>query len=170
MNKQKVVNAFNQIYPRTPLSEFSMKTLITLMMTNDKEFSVDLKEINKKSKTYKHFKPLIESFPAQVFLKRLEGLSDIHMTLGVLIMMMEYMKNPGACVMYAYYIHNKLPSNTLVDINTFSIRLFPLGMFSEKQLNNIWDAQKRESKEETENCACVGAPDNLLDYTETWKK
>jgi len=170
MNKQKIVDAFNQIYPRTPLSEFSMKTLITLMMTRDKEFSVDLKEIDKESEIYKHFKPLIESFPAQVFLKRLEGLSDIHMTLGVLIMMMEYMKNPAFCVMYAYYIHNKLPSNTLVDIDTFSIRLFPFGMFSEKQLNDIWDVQKRKSKEETENCACIGAPDNLLDYSETWKK
>jgi|ERR1035437_3131983 hypothetical protein len=170
MNKQKIVDAFNQIYPRTPLSEFSMKTLLTLMMTKDKEFSVDLKEIDIKSDIYKHFKPLIESFPAQVFLKRLEGLSDIHMTLGVLIMLMEYMKNPGSCVMYAYYIHNKLPSNTLVDIDTFSIRLFPFGMFSKKQLENIWDTQKVNKNDDVKNCECIGAHDNLLDYSETWKK
>jgi hypothetical protein len=138
-------------------------------MFTDKEFYEDLNEIDKDSEIYKHFKPLIESFPSQIFLKRLAGLTELRMTLGALIILSLYMKNPGICAMYAYYLYHKLPPNTLITLDKFSINLFPWGMFSKAQLDKIWDAQKRESEDETKDCTCIGAPDNLLDYLETWK-
>lgn len=169
MNKERLVKAFENNSPHTELTEEETKVLLSIILSKEESLNIDINQLDKKSEIYVHFKPLIDSFQAQVFLKRLEGLSTVKMSLGALIMLLQYMNSAGSCVMYAYYIHSKLAPNTLVDMDTFSIKLFPWGMFSREQLNSIWDAQKVKHDDGLEGCNCIGAHDNLLDYEETWR-
>ena len=73
MNKKKLIEAFEKHNPRTPMTEDETKIMVTLMMSKDTQFSTSIDELDKESEIYKHFKPLIESFQGQVFLKRLQG-------------------------------------------------------------------------------------------------
>ena len=100
-------------------------------------------------------------------MKRLESFTTIKMTLGAFAILMQHIPSPGAGVMYAFYMHNKLPENTLVTVETFA-ELFPWGFFSEQQLSEIWSAQKVRT-DDSKGFACVGAPDNMIDYVEIWK-
>ena len=169
MNKERLVMAFENNRPNTPLTEEETRVLMNILLSQDKNLNINIDELDKNSKIYAHFNPLINSFQAQVFLKRLQGLSTIKMSLGALIMLVFYMETPGSSVMYAYYIHTKLAPNTLVNMNVFSTDLFPWGMFSKEQLKNIWDAQKVKHDDGLDGCNCIGAHDNLLDYEETWR-
>ena len=124
--------------------------------------------MDKETEVYKHFKPLIDSFPIQVFLKRLEHMTTLKITLGALIALAEHIsKSAGTAVMYVYYMHHKLPANTVVDITVISMNLFPFGFFSEEQLHEIWECQKLAP--DKRKGTCIGAQDNLIDYLEVWK-
>lgn len=163
----RIDRAFERNQPRTVMTAEESKILINLLFSNDKNLNIDINDINKSSDTYKHFEPVINSFLAQVLLKRIELFTDLHITLGVLIMMLMYIKSPGSCVMYTYYAFGKLKPDILITLNVFSTELFPWGVFSEKQLSDIWKSQKRKKFDDVSKC--VGAHDNLLDYLETWK-
>lgn len=167
MNREKLVEIFDKHAPCTPLTEEEIMIMANIMMSNDKSFSVDIKELYQESEIYKHFKPLLESFQGQVFLKRIEIFTSLKMTLGAFIILMQYMPSPGACVMYTFYLHAKLPKNTLVTVDSFA-EVFPFGFFSETQLEDIWNTQKVDSKKSKTN-KYVGAPDNMIDYLEIWK-
>lgn len=166
MNKQKLIDIFEKHNPRTPMSEDESNLMINIMMSKDPSLSIDITEMDKKSENYQHFKPIIESFQAQVFLSRLKHMTSLKISLGALLILMNYMESPGKVVMFVFYLFYKLPANKLIDVNTI-IELFPWGFFSEEQLNEIWNAQK-VGKEESEGFSCIGAPDNMIDYLETW--
>lgn len=167
MNKEKLVEIFDKHTPNTEMSEDEMMLMMGIMMGKDKSLSVDIDELDKNSEIYKHFKPLIESFQGQVFLKRLKAFTTLKMSLGAFAILLQHMPTLGSCVMYTFYLYNKLPENTLITVETFG-DVFPWGFFSETQLNEIWSAQKVNS-ENAKEYACVGAPDNMIDYLETWK-
>jgi hypothetical protein len=169
MSKERIFYVFEQHEPKTPMSKSETEIFLKLLMTEDKEFSVDINEINKENDVYKHFKPLIESFQAQVFLKRLEILTKLHITLGALIILLQYFKTPAVSVAYAFYLHKKLPPNTPITVNTMG-DVFPWGFFSEQQFNIIWSTLKIKSTDAIDEWHCYGAPDNLLDYAEPWEK
>ena len=169
MDKQKLIDAFESREPRTPMTEDETHFFMNILLSGESELNADVNELDKESETYKHFKPLIESFVAKVFLKRLELLTTLKMSVGALIILMMHMESPGACVMYAFYLHHKLPPNTLVTVGTFA-EAFPWGFFSNKQLIEIWDIQKVGNDDMPEEWHCHGGRDNAIDYTETWVK
>ena len=166
MNKEKLIKIFNQHRPNTPMSEDESMTMMGIMMSKDTNLSRDLEEIDKESEVYQHMKPLIESFQAQVFLTRIKALTTLKISLGALLMLMHHMESPGKAVMLTFYLHHKLPENTLVTVETIG-KLFSSGFFSESQLNQIWADQKVDSDEHKAH-TCVGAPDNMIDYLEAW--
>jgi hypothetical protein len=91
-------------------------------------------------------------------------------SLGAFLMIAIHLESAGIAVMYAYYISQKLPKNSFIDIDEASTKLFPWGFFSEEQLNAMWDAQKVRPDDGLDECTCYGAHDNLLDYVEFWEK
>ena len=167
MNRQNLIEIFNNHAPRTPLTEEEMMIMLNLMMSNDKNLSTDIEIMDEESEIYQHFKPLIESFQGQVFLKRIKYFTTLKISLGAFAMLLQHMPTPGACVMYAFYLDTKLPKDCLVTVEIIA-EIFPLGFFTETQLSDIWSAQKVNS-EECKSYRCVGAPDNMIDYLEIWK-
>lgn len=170
MNKQRLIDAFEQNKPLTPMSEQESRIMINLMFSTDSALSTNINELDKNSEIYKHFEPLIKGFQMQIFLKRLEQLAGLKITLGAFIMIAQHLNSAGDSVMYAYYLFNKLPANSLIGINEVSEQLFPWGFFSDEQLEKIWDTQKVRKDDGLDECTCYGAHDNLLDYVEFWKK
>lgn len=167
MNKQKLIDIFESHNPNTSMDEGETMLMFKIMVSKDPNLSCDLDEIDKESDVYKHMKPLIEAFQAQVFLSRLKHLTTLKMTLGALTILMHHMETAGSAVMHAFYLFYKLPENTLVTIDKFG-DVFPWGFFSPEQLNEIWDAQKVNT-DDRKGFKCIGAPDNMIDYLEIWK-
>lgn len=161
MNREKLIDIFNQHSPNTPMSEDETMAYMNMLLSKDPIFDVDLNEADKEDPNYKHFKPLIDEFVPQVFLKRLEVMTSLKMSLGALIILSFHIPSAGAAVMHTFYLHYKLPANTLVTLKVISEQLFPFGMFSDKQLKEIWDAQKVSSSE-------FGGTDNMIDYEIVW--
>ena len=167
MNKQKLINIFNKHNPNTQMSEEETMAMFKVMLSKDPNLSCDLNDVDKESDVYKHMKPLIEAFQAQVFLSRLKTLTTLKMSLGALIILMHHMESAGSAVMHVFYLFYKLPENTLVTVDKFA-DIFPWGFFSTQQLNEIWDAQK-VGVDDRKGFTCIGAQDNMIDYLETWK-
>lgn len=169
MNKQRLISAFEANLPQTPMSEEETRLALFLMTSKDSNINCDINEVDKSSEIYQHFKPLIDAFQMQVFFKRLEHLTSLRITLGAFLMIAQHLNSAGSAVMHAYYLHTKLPANTLVGVTEVSMQLFPWGFFSDEQLKTIWDAQKVRQDDKLDVCTCYGAHDNLLDYIEIWK-
>lgn len=167
MNKQKLIDIFEKHSPRTEMDEHETTLMLNLLMSKDQNLSCDIEFIDMTSDVYKHFKPIIKSFQAQVFLSRLKHMTSLKISLGALIILMHHMESAGKAVMLVFYLYYKLPINKLITVETFA-EVFPLGFFSNEQLNEIWDAQKVRT-EDRENFTCVGATDNMIDYLESWK-
>ena len=162
MNRQELIDIFNQHFPNTPMTEDETMAYMNMLMSQDPIFDVNLDEADKEDQNYKHFKPLLDEFISKVFLKRLEVMTSLKMSLGALIILSFHMPNPAVAIMHCFYLSYKLPANTLVTLKVISEKLFPWGMFSDKQLNDIWDAQKVSSSE-------FGGTDNMIDYPIVWK-
>lgn len=64
----------------------------------------------------------------------------------------------GTAVMYLWYLQWWCFRNSVevIDLNIFCQKIFPMGFFSESDLQNIWDGQKV--------CREYLASDNLVDY------
>jgi hypothetical protein len=167
MNRNKLISIFEKHNPNTEMSEDETTAMFKVMLSNDPNLSCDLDDIDTESNIYKHMKPLLETFQARVFLSKLKHLTTLKMSLGALVILMYHIESPGKAVMYTFYLSTKLPKNTVITVDKFA-EIFPWGFFSEKQLNEIWSAQKVKS----ENCkgyTCIGAQDNMIDYLEIWK-
>lgn len=162
MNREELISIFNQHSPNTPMSEDETMAYMNMLLSKEPIFDVDLNLADKEDPNYQHFKPLIDEFVPQVFLKRLEVMTSLKMSLGALIILSFHIPTPGAAVMHCFYLHYKLPDYTLVTLDVISKQLFPFGMFSEKQLKEIWDKQKVSSKE-------YGGSDNMIDYEIVWR-
>lgn len=161
---------FNANVPRTEMSSEETKVFLDIAMSDNMFFSMNVNEVDKESEIGKHFKPLIDAFQIQVFLKRLKHLTTLRITLGALVVMAEHIgASAGVAVMYAYYVHHKLKPNTLITLEVIANELFPWGFFSEEQLLLMWDEQKVLPKDGLDEYTCCGAPDNLIDYVECWK-
>ena len=167
MNKQKLIDIFNKHTPSTEMSEEETMIMFQLLMSKDEAFSKSLDDVDKKSDIYQHFAPLVNSYIGQVFLKRLKAFTSLKMSLGALAMLMQHMESPGSAVMHVFYLYHKLPEGTVVTVETIG-EAFPWGFFSEKQLKEIWDAQK-VNPDNSKEFACIGAPDNMIDYLESWR-
>lgn len=141
MKREDLVKLFDERSPNSEMSEEETMMMMGILMGENKELSIDINEIDKKSDLYNHFKPVFDAFVAKVFLGRLEALTTIKMSAGALVILMGHMPSAGAAVMYAFYLKHKLPENTLVTVETFG-DVFPWGFFSERQLSEIWDGQK----------------------------
>jgi len=169
MAKNRLIEIFEKHIPSTQMSEEEMMVLMNLLLSKDEEFKKPIEELDKTTELYKHFKPLLEGFQMQVFLSRLKHMTSLRITLGAFIVIAQHLNSAGSSVMHVFYLHNKLPANTLVSVEVISMKLFPFGFFSEKQLNDIWDEQKVRADDGLDECTCVGAHDNLLDYKEMWE-
>lgn len=161
--KNRISEIFDQYSPNTPLSNEETELMINVILSDDLNLTKNVEEFDKKSKDYKR---IISIFQAQVFLSRLKAFTTLKISFGCLLLLLEHIKTPGKAVMYAYYMFKKLPENTFIDINVYTTQLFPWGMFSNEQLNEIWDKQKI-NKEEFKDFY-IG--NNLIDYEEVWTK
>ena len=108
-----------------------------------------------------------------IFLKKLEAFTSLKITRGALYSIGIHFDSPGKAIIYAYYLHRKCKPNTTITLDMLTNDLFSNGMISEKQHNELWDAQKLNSEEEFEEAKLLvrcGPHDNLLDYLHTWDK
>lgn len=169
MNNQRLINAFESNPPNTPITEEEFRIGIYITMSDDVNLGCEINSLDEESEVYKHFKPMIKGFQMQIFLKRLELLAGLKITLGAFIMVAQHLNSAGDAVMYAYYLSRLFPKGSLIDVDGITMKAFPMGFFSEEQLKNIWDAQKVRPNDGLDECHCYGAHDNLLDYVETWK-
>jgi hypothetical protein len=96
MSRQELIEIFNQHSPITQMSEDENMTFMNIALSKDQVFDVDLDEVDKDDPIYKQFKSLLDSFVPQVFLKRLEVMTSLKMTLGALIILLFHMESPGA--------------------------------------------------------------------------
>lgn len=170
MNKERLTSIFDNHRPDTQMDDDECKFVMNLMLSRDENFKMDMNDVDKESEIYKHFEPIVKGFQMQVFQKRVEHLGKMKISLGAFLMIAIHLNSPGDAVMYAYYLFHKLPKNTFVTIDEVSMKVFPWGFFSEKQLKDMWDAQKVRLDDGLDECHCYGAPDNLLDYAEFWEK
>ena len=170
MNKERLTSIFDKNRPNTQMSEDETKFFFTIMLSKDENISKDINEIDKTSEIYKHFEPLTNGFQMQIFLKRLEHLAKMKISLGAFLLIAIRLESAGSAVMYSYYIFHKLPKNCFIGIDEVTMKLFPWGFFSEEQLKAMWDEQKVKLDDGLDECTCYGAPDNLLDYVEFWEK
>lgn len=165
----RIDEIFIKYRPNKQMDDDESKLLLNILLSKDSQLSTDINELDKDSEIYKHFQPLLYAFQVRVFMSKIEHLTTLRITLGALIVISMYIDSPGIATMYAYYLHSKLPANTLVTLEHITTQLFPWGFFSNEQLNKIWDEQKTK-KGETKGLTLVGAQDNLLDYKEMWGK
>ena len=169
MNTERLTKAFAENRPNTEMDEEEFRIYMSFLISKDPNITTDVNLLDKETEFYKHFEPLIKCFTAQVFLKRMKLLTDFRITTGALFVLLEHMPSPGACVIYLYYIKSKLRKpDTLIDLNVIGMELFPMGFFSEKQLKDIWLAQKVKKDDGLDEWHCHGVDHNLLDYDETW--
>lgn len=162
--RQRLIDAFNANPPRDPMSKDEAIVMMGIMMSKNPDYDIAIDKLDKESEIYKQYKPILDIWIVQVFLKRLEYFSTVRMSMGALLPLVDRLKNPGSAVMYVYYIHNALSENTVVDVNLFSSQLFPWGYFSEAQLKSIWDSQKVRSSDND------GVSDNIIDNSKVWIK
>ncbi len=170
MNKERLTSIFDKNRPSTAMDEDLTNFFLSIMLSKDENLAKDINEVDKESEIYKHFEPLIKGFQMQVFLKRLEHLAKMKISLGAFLLIAVHLESAGAAVMCAYYTFHKLPKNCFIDVNQVSTKLFPWVFFSKEQLNEMWDEQKVRPDDGLDECHCYGAPDNLLDYVEFWEK
>jgi hypothetical protein len=165
--KERLKKIFEKHTPHTEMDSDEMMVFMKLLMSKDEAIGTDIYELDKNSEIFKHFKPLLEGFQMQVFLSRLKHMTTLRISLGAFIAIAQHLLSAGSAVMHAYYLHSKLPENTLITLDVVSRQLFPMGFFSEDQLNRIWEEQKT-NRDEVGEMKCIGSPDNLLDYAECW--
>lgn len=173
MVSTRLKSLMNDIVPSTPMQREEALIFMHLCQSDDKDLKTDVFELDKESEIYKHFKPVIEGYQLQIFLKRLQHLAKMHITLGAFITIAQRLESAGDAVLYAYYIFHKLPKGQLkVTMTDVSKELFPHGFFSEEQLHEIWEGQKISEKEQEElaDWHCYGVRSNLIDYVESWQK
>lgn len=77
----------------------------------------------------------------------------------VLLLITLFSQTAGFAMLYLWYIQAWCFKNNVreVDFETFGIRIFPLGFFSEKDLQSAWENQKVKRFDTEES-------DNLIDY------
>lgn len=170
MNKERLTDIFDKNRPSTEMGEEEMRIMMHMMLSKDPELSSDINELDKESEAYKQLKPLINGFQMQIFLKRLEHVAEMKISLGAFIILAQHFDSPGIAVMYAYYLFHKLPKNCFIGVNEITMTAFPFGFFSDEQLAKMWDEQKVRPDDGLDEYHCLGAHDNLLDYVEFWEK
>ena len=90
--------------------------------------------------------------------KRVEHCFTFKITDARLILLLAIVSvNPGTAVMYLWYLQYWCFKNNVkeIDLDVVCGRIFPMGFFKEKDLEEIWDEQKVKSD---------GGSDNLVDY------
>lgn len=169
MSKERLIKIFEKNNPRSVMGEDEMKVFMNLLLSKEKDFKKPIDQLNKKTELYKHFKPLLDGFQMQVFLSRLKHMTSLDITLGAFIVIAQHLLSAGDAVMYAFYLHNKLPKDTLITVDVIAEDLFPWGFFSKEQLNQMWDEQKVRVDDGLDEYTCIGSHDNLIDYKEMWE-
>ena len=143
----RVGKLFQDVEPDTIMSEEEMRVMMGIMLSKEPAFKQSIDDLDKESEIYKHFKPLLDGFQLQIFLTRLKHVAKMRITLGAFIMLAQHLESTGTAVMYAYYCWLKLAPHTLITSDVVAEDLFPMGFFSDKQLNSLWDAQKLTGEE-----------------------
>jgi hypothetical protein len=165
----RIDEIFKKHTPSTEMDADEAKVFMNILFSKDPVMETDIDDLDKESELYKHFKPLFEAPQIKVFLIKIKYLTSLKISMGAFMIFSMCIENFGQATMHAYYLHSKLPANTLVTLKHIGESLFPMGFFSESQLKQIWDEQKTNRKEAA-GLTCIGAFDNLLDYKEMWEK
>jgi hypothetical protein len=142
MNKKIINKLFNENSPNREMTKEEMSLFMGILMSKDPIYNKRVGDINFDDDNVSDLTPLMKSTQVRIFLKRLENLTTLDITLGALLVLSLYFENFAIPVIYAYYLKHKVPENTLITTDTISYDLFPFGFFSEKQLNDIWHGQK----------------------------
>jgi hypothetical protein len=76
----------------------------------------------------------------------------------VLLALSIWAESAGSAILYLWYIQGWCFKNNIkeIDYETLGIRIFPRGIFSEKDLKSVWENQKIQKK--------GMESDNLIDY------
>lgn len=158
--KQKI----DELKPDLPLTEEGSRIVMGLLLSDHSK----LKEI-----AFSNDSDFQSMQGLQIMIRRLETLSTVKLTVGAAVFISLAISNPGQAVLYAYYIHRKCDPDQIIGIDYVAEKLFPWGMISDKQHEELWDAQKlwtEEEQKEAKKLQQYGVHDNLLDYVGTWKE
>jgi len=140
---EEVVYDFLKDCELVPMSEDDAKTFLMIgMMPKDVNLPIEDKP-----------------FVFQIIEKRVEHcftfkITDQRATLAISM----WAKSAGTVILYLWYIQAWCFENNVkeIDFETLGMRIFPLGIFSEKDLKSVWDNQKVQKK--------GMESDNLVDY------
>ena len=131
MNKERLTSIFDKNRPSTAMDEDLTNFFLSIMLSKDENLAKDINEVDKESEIYKHFEPLIKGFQMQVFLKRLEHLAKMKISLGAFLITAIHLESAGSAVMYAYYMFHKLPKNCFIGVKKFN-KILSLGFLFER--------------------------------------
>jgi hypothetical protein len=125
-------------------------------MSNDStEMFIQIGMMPKDMKLQQAHKPHI----FQIIEKRVEHCFTFKITdERVLLAISLWAESAGVAIMYLWYIQAWCFKNHVkeVDFETLGLKIFPMGIFSEKDLKSVWDNQKVQK---------IGMEsDNLIDY------
>lgn len=170
MNKEKISQFISELNPDSVLEDDVKRFFAELLLSGNQDLNTDLNDIDYNSEIYKNIEPVVNAMVPQIFISRLKNLTKLRITLGAFLGIASVMETPAEAVMYVYYLHCKLPENTLIDLDMLMSEIFPWGFISKDDLNNLWELQKLGEEDDLSNYTCIGAPDNMLDYLEIWRK
>lgn len=155
-----ICEKLNKMPKNRVMSEDDMSLLVKLnsfemKIDEDTEFAVD--DLYKKLNG--------ASLPMKVFESRLDKMG-IEMTKGVKIMMGCLMQTPGIAILYVCFFLKWCKDNdtTKVTLEDWCIKMFPLGVFQEEGLQEVWESQKVKRALDEDS-----TPDNLVDQSTAFK-
>jgi len=125
------------------------------MSQDSSEMFLEIGMMPKDMKLQVENKPLI----FQILEKRIQHCFTFKVTdERVLLAITLWADSAGVAIIYLWYIQAWCFKNHVkeVDFETLGIKIFPMGIFSEKDLKSVWDNQKVQTSEMES--------DNLIDY------
>lgn len=149
--KKYVVQPMLECSRNNPMSETQGKYLL-LGLHEDKEPTTDLNQFYNKMKSYSLGINLLE--------QRLER-AGITITKSASIFLSLTLSTPSKAILYAIFITYMCRKHgiTNLDCATLSIKIFPEGLFHDKDLDDVWQKQKVERLNDG-----TFSSDNLVDY------
>lgn len=141
---------------KVPMNEIQSTAMLAFLMRGSESRNLANKILEK------------QVWTANAMLKRIKAQfdRDIDPRVAALIGLGGYVV--GGCILIGYYLQwkaNQLGIEGEITMDHFAEKIFPFGLFSENDINQIWDSQKVfNADEEFEGLNLDKGTDNLIDY------
>lgn len=151
--QEHVCDAMNKLTPR-PLNEIEMKACVAFAMSTNAAVE------NMVAKIEKDKEQVGLVFLYRVLTKRIAFYPiEIEERVKATLTLTGICQTPGTVMLYLAFIMGKAAELGIkvVTMDDWAMKMCPMGVFNEKDLHTVWDAQK-----------VMAEPDNLLDHAIPW--